>query len=582
MPDRSDTQLRPLAVAPFGQWDYADVQKALKDNLPPDYSIKKGYAVDKDHFQKGKEWVGPGSGTSNDQIAKQFAPDDAVGEVLSNVENAFSEPQLGGAPLEELPQGRAVPEDVESKIQEALALLSDWWDKQRLQEHIQDRQRTAAWAGYGGLRLWIPWRFLRQAGDQVVIKPTNDLAKALSYIHIDAPMPDVGAVLEDSGTKDKVAVFMDEEVEWVDGEKKTYKRAELTYLDPEREDDESADTIMRTVYSDPKKPDIVTRLRLGGRMMAAQMTARALLTEPVLRTQRQLNLLTTLVTRMAETAAFRERYIKNAKPQGLRVLYTEGDDLQNGAFLERDEEGREWQVVPQPRTLGASTTTELIGLPAYDDMGNAKGNQMPDVLIVDPVDPGPYVLAADATRRRVLRMCSQGHLGGISNAEASGIAYEQARAVFEKDLNKRRTSEEGMLRDLLTAVLALVEQITGKEGYFTNSIRITVDQHVNAGPRSPDLVRLDLESYEAGVLSRATTMAKVGVEDVEAEEARVRESAVYILGILEKATAASKSFTPESLLAVLSHLNVPKEVIASLVPVSEPEPMNEPPVTDNE
>lgn len=578
-PETSVIPIRPLAVAPFDKWTYADAQKAMKANQPKDYEVRKAYAVDHDHFQKGNEWVGPGSATTNEKIKQQFAPEDAVGEALSNVENAFAEPQLGATPLKEIPEGQAVPPETENKIQEAIALLSDWWDKQRLQEHIQERQRTGAWAGFADLRLWIPWRFLRQVGDDITIQETNDFDRAMSFIHVTAPLPDVGAILTDAGTQDKVAVYLDEEVEYDDnGHKNTYKRAELIYLDPERDTDEEADTIIRVVYSDEKKQDIVTRLPLGGRFLTAEMETRAILTEPVMRTQRQLNLLTTLVTRIAETAAFRERYTINAKPQGRKIPYEEGDELESGAFVDRDDEGRLWQMIPQPRTLGAATTTELVGVTKYDPTtGDARGNETPGVEVVDPVDPGPYLLAADSTRRRILRMCSQGHLGGVSNAEASGIAYEQARAVFEKDLNKRRTAEEGMLRDLLTAVLALAETITGKEGYFTDSIRITIDQHVNAGPRSPDLVRLDLEAYEAGVISLPTTMAKLGVEDVAAEELRVRRSAAFILDVLEKATTI-KGFTVESLVSVLEYLNVPKEVIQSLVPEeddTEPDPLVE-------
>lgn len=564
---------RIVEVAPFEDWKYEDVAKAVKDSLSTDFTIIKAYAVDKDHFQRGVEWVGPGDAGTNDSIKKQFAPEDAVGEVLSNVENAFAEPQLGATPIKEIAEGQAIPTATEGRMGEALALLSDWWDKQRLQEHIQERQRTSAWAGYAGLRLWIPWRFLEMDDDGTVrIRPTTSIEKALKYIYVTAPSPDNGVVLTHVGTQDKCAVFLDKEVKYVNGERQEYPRAELIYLDPDRQEDEEANTVIRIVYADDEKPEMRTELPLGGRLTFTEIRARALLTEPVLRTQRQLNLLTTLVTRIAETAAFRERYTMNAKPQGIRYPYEEGTSLQDNAFIERDEEGRMWQVVPQPRTLGANTTTELIGVPKYDDRGDQKGNEVPQVHIADPVDPKPYLEAADATRRRILRMCSQGHLGGISNAEASGIAYEQARAVFEKDLNKRRVSEEGMLRDLLTSVLALAEHIASKKGYFTDQIRLTVDQHVNAGPRSPDLVRLDLEAREAGAMSRKTVMAKLGIEDIEAEDARVRAEAAFILDLLEKAAGIGATFDIEGVVNVLRELGVPEKLLTDLVP-DEPEPV---------
>jgi hypothetical protein len=452
-------------------------------------------------------------------------------------------------------------------------LVSNWWDKHRLQEHIQERQQTAAWAGLANLRLWIPWRFLNRTGDVVTIRPAADIEEALSYIHVSAPLPEAGMTIVDPTTQDKIAIYLDEEhVPDGQGNVKTFKRAELVFLDPARDTDEEADTVIRIVYANKEKPDLIARLQLGGRLTVADMNVQALITDPVIRTQRQLNLLTTLITRLGETAAFRERYIKNAKPQGTRYEYTEGDPVPDGAYLERDAEAKLWMVVPQERTLGARTTTELVGLPTMNEQGDEKGNQMPDVVIVDPVDPKPYIEAADRTRARILRMCAQGHLGGVSNAEASGIAYEQARAVFEKDLNKRRVSEEGMLRDSLTGAVAWAEEIAGEPGYFTDVLRITVDQRVDAGPRSPDLVRLDLESYEAGVLSQETTMARVGVEDVNAEMVRIRRSATYILEVIEKAVAGADAFTPESIIEVLKKLNLPQEIITVLEAKEEPEP----------
>lgn len=563
-----ETPPEVLAIAPFEQWSYEDAFKAMQAIVPEDYPIRYNYAVLKDHFQNGTQWVGPGDAVANDKIKAQFAPDDAIGEALSNISNAFTEPQISAVPLDETQGDQFSP-----RAKEAVELLSWWWDRQRLQEHVQERQRTAAWAGYAGLRLWIPWRFLLIRNGEVSVRPTGDFRRALSYIHVNAPSPKHGAVVVDAGTQDMAAVFLDQEVEYRDGKVFTYERAEIVYLDPLRELDEDADTIMRIVYANNEKPSVLARIPLGGRILFGQIRTASVVTDPVIRTQRQLNLLTSLVTRLGETAAFRERYTKNAKPQGIRIPYEDGDTLADGAFIERDDEGRQWQVIPQPRTLGANTTTELIGLPQYDDRGDAKGNQMPDVVIVDPVDPQPYIAAAEAVRKRILRMCAQGHLGSGSDAEASGIAYEQARAVFEKDLNRRRVAMEGMLRELLTTVLAFAERITGRPGYFTETLRITVDQHVNAGPRSPDLVRLDMEAYEAGILSRETAMARLGVEDTDAETQRVRKSSKHILDVLDHMVTASGTYDAESLVELMRELGIPDEVVDVLEVQEEPEPM---------
>jgi len=557
----------PLAIAPFERWTYSDALNAMKKQLRADYSVVERYVKDHDHYQDGSQWVGPGTATRSGKIADQFAPDDAVGEVITNVENAFEEPQVGTAPLVDPADGSPIPEATRNAMAEAEALLSAWWDKRRVHEMVMDRQRQGVWAGYAALRVWVPSRFLMQDGQGAVqFRIAADVAEALDYIHLSAPDPEHGVVVTDMATMDQVGLFFSTEVAYEGDKVNSYEKVEMVYLDPERERDEEADTIVRVVYADPEKRRSQRAVvPLGGKLTIAAMTNRILITDPVVRVQRQLNLASSLLTRIMETAAFRERYTMNAKPQGIRIPYTPGDTLRDGAFLERDDEGREWQVVPQPRTLGANTTTELIGLPEYNDRAEAKGHTTPQVFIADPVDPGPYIHAADAIRRKILRMCGQGHLGGISNAEASGIAYEQARAVFAKDLDKRRVAEEGMLRDILTTVLRMAEYIADEEGRFTDVIRVTVDQHVNPGPRSPDLVRLDLEAGEAGVLSDETVMARMGVEDIHAEKIRVQKSTMHILRVLEKVAQASNAFTTESMIEALRQLELPEGFLDALV-----------------
>jgi hypothetical protein len=575
-PSTAVIPIRRVAVAPWENFTYADAQRELTAIQHALFTIRKQYVIDQDHYNKGREWVGPGQALSTGKIADQFAPEDAIGEVVKNVSNAFSEPQLGVSPIVPLKEGEQLETTTQDRMKQCLDILTDFWDRNNLQELIQDRQEMTAAFGVAGLGLWIPWRFLnRQADGRITLRAADNVEDAARMIAVRAPLPDSAGIIVDPGTMDICAVFLDKEVIYDNqGHKHEFPRAELVFLDPNRNNDHEAMTIIRHVYSDPRRGTKRSAFPLGGHLLFEEMKAQSLLSDPVIRTQRQLNLLCTLITRIGETAAFRERYIVNAKPQGLRMVYEEGDDIPSGAFLEdRDEEGRQWLVIPQERTLGAATTNELVGLPNIDpNTGDTRGYVTPSVTIVDPVDPSPYLLAIDAVRRRILRMCSQGHLGGASNAEASGIAYEQARAVFEKDLNRRRVAEEGMLRYILTAFLHMVELITDQPGYFTSILRVTVDQNVNAGPRSPDLVRLDLEAYEAGVLSWETAADRVGVEDVEAERIRVRRSAAFILDILEKATASSTAFTPESLIEVMKQLNLPLALVEALEAKEEPAP----------
>jgi hypothetical protein len=597
--------LIPLKLAPFSEWEYGDAENALKSRLPGNYGVLHAYAVERDHLQKSRsrtdvpvrdvvrglvssksQWIGPGDAGS-EKVEQQYAPDDVIGTGLSNIADAFMEAQVGCDGIVSPPEGEPQDPEVVNRITEADDIITDWWDKRGLQELVHSRLKTSAWAGFAAMRLWIPLRFMaRNPEGEVFIRnvqggdtPADRIRRAMSCIHVNAPEPDECGVYTDSETQDRCAIYLSEETTGVGATRKTYKKAELVYLDPDREGlDEEAVTYLRVVYSDPDKTGYNVKLPLAGYLLFAEMVTESILTDPVLRSQRQLNFLSTIPTRMGETAAFRGRYLGNTKPQGRRVPYEDGDEIPEGAFLDDDEVGKTWLVIPTERTLGASTTTELVGLPKKNEKGDVTGYETVQVVLEDPVDPGPYLNAADKIRNRILRMFSQGHLGGESGVQLSGIAYEQARAAFGKDLNKRRVPEEGMLRNLLTAALVLAEIIADEVGYFTDYVRVTVEQHVNPGPRSPDAARVDMDAYEMGLLSEETTQAGLGVEDTVAEAKRIRSGTSYSIRMMEKVVPLAALFTTISIRSLLERLRVPKAIVDVLVPKPDaPKPTDAPP-----
>ena len=565
----SSTRLR---TARFDLWTYQDAIKALKSLQTKQFDIYRRYASG-EHFA-AEEWIGPGNPVTNAKIEKQFAPDDATGESLWNVSNAFQEAQIGLAPLEPLPADQDLAPEVKRRKDLGEALLTQLWDNVFLHDSVQDRLRVSGWAGFAMLRPWVPGRFMEVNGGQVGFVPVDDLEQAFEMIAVSAPDPAAGAVFTDPNTMDKCVVFSGTDV---DSLGKDRKFVELIFLDPLRIRDQESKTIFRILYEDESTPPLRQELELGGRLLGSQMNVRRLFTDAVIRTQRQLNLLTSLITRMGETAAFRGRYTKNAKPIGTRTLWEEGEAIPAGSFIERDDEDRQWLVTPVERTLGAATTTDLVGLDKFNTEGDLIGHETPDVFLEDPVDPTAYINAAESVRRRLLRMCSQGHLAGTSNFEVSGIAYEQARAVFAKDLKARKSKVEGVLRDLLTTVLHLAEYIADQPGYFTKMFRVTVEQHVDPGPRSPDSVRLDHEAYEKSLLSQETAMSLIGVEDLNAERERIKASPQYIVELLEKAVPALEGYDESALKELLKLFRLPEALVNAMKQKEEPAPVVAPP-----
>lgn len=551
-----------LSVAPFDNWTYGDCDTAVRDSLPKNFTRLKSFVVDKDHFRGGKEWVGPGDGATNDSIKKQFVADDFVNTALKNIHDAFGEAQVNFVAKQQPKKNAEVPEEVQALIDEASALVSDWWDKRHLQELIRTTIHDAAWSSQAGLRMWIPERYLQLVGAQVQVRRAQDFAEAASFIHVMVPKPQAATVVTHVRTQDLCSIFLDV-MKQDDGTE--VQRAEMMFLDPERTTDRGAEMIIRIVYGDDRR-SVRGKIKLNGYQMFGLMSFPSILTDPVMDTQSQCNFYRTIITHMGVTSAFRERYLGNVMAQGRRTEYNDGDVIPDGSFIERDPETvKLWVVTPQQRTLGSNTTNELVGLPKMDNAEgrNVTGHETPIIYIADPVDPRPYVETAESIRKSGLRMCSQGHLAQTSTAEASGFAYEQSRATFAKDLNARKVPLEGLLRDTLMGFLGLVETITGQPGHFTDFIRPEVNQYVDPGPRSPDSIRIDLESNEAGLLSDETTMSRNGVEDLNGEMGRLRKSASWVFNLLKNAAEAPKTVQAKGLKAIFGYLGLPSAIADS-------------------
>src|SRR5690606_22614497 len=142
----------PLVTAPFAAWTYEDAAKAVKERLPDGYEERRLYGESEDHWNDGRGWVGPRphDGAPNQlsataAIRRQFSPHDAIGGVLSAIEDAFSaEAQIGAVPLEMT--GDELTEEQKRLIAECVRLLTVLWDRVRLHELVKTTIRRASYA----------------------------------------------------------------------------------------------------------------------------------------------------------------------------------------------------------------------------------------------------------------------------------------------------------------------------------------------------------------------------------------------------------------------------------------------------
>jgi hypothetical protein len=328
-------------------------------------------------------------------------------------------------------------------------------------------------------------------------------------VQLTAPAPSAGFLYTDPDTQAECAVFFYETAKTATAPAK--KEVELWFVDGDQ-------TILRIVQEGGDAASAAEfPVPMGGRLPMAQMMADLLITDPVRRQQKTLNYFSTLLVRIVEAAGFPERYTTNAKPTGmwLTTAPTDGPPLE---LIEVD--GKKWYLHPAPRQLGPMVTTDLRGIVvSKSDATGGETIATPGVVFKEPTDPDYLIRTCEHGRTTILRACKQAHLATESTAESSGLAYQQARAVFGKDLKATKAPLEGMIRNIIESVIALAEHMSGvaPASSFLSRFRCVVNLHVDPGPASPLEMAEYREQNKAGLLSRESAMARGGVEDTSAE-----------------------------------------------------------------
>lgn len=533
----------------FSEWTIDDVNEAIEalidEQVGEDaFAQNEAYLEDGDHWQDGERWVGPDGGSDavwksrvKAAVQRSFTPVGAIEEALGRMANALlkKEPDVDIVPIEAPEEGSEEEERLEAEAKALKEVLTTWWDRKKLWRRAREAVIRSRWAGRGSLRTWIAPGHLsvreveegEGSSPSVTTLPSGlELQEALDRVQIAAPAPDVAAVYTDEETQDRVAIFLYEEGDGTEA-------AELWYVEDER-------TVLRVVSEGEEE---VFRVDLGGRLPIVEMEADLLITEPVRAQQAQLDFLNTLHGRVAESAGFPERYTLNAEPTGIWLDYPPAE----GPALEVDErDGETWYLHPAARELGAMVTTDLVGL--ITDSGDAEKRATPGVVFRDPTDPDYAIRSISHAKRQLLGECKQGHIGLDSTREASGEAYQQARADYEDDLDGVRGPLEGMLRDLLEVVLAWAEAMgarSGESGGILERFRVVVNLNVKSGRTSPQEQQQNNANMKSGTVSQETAMALNGVEDVDAEIKRIRSQPDFVAGLRKDQTTAILEFVRE-------------------------------------
>ncbi len=504
--------------------------------------------IEGDHWQGGTGWIGPwppdtevGAVQVRLEIQKGFTSQNVIGEVVDrHTEGVVGrEPGWTVVPRRKVTEEAPVTPAEKTAIDEINGLLTEWWDARNIPGVLHTITERVAYAKRSLVRLYVPDG---QAGAEglvsaaegegregVVVISTNDPAQAIMLVWPDTPLAEEAMVYVVPETKQPIGILAQE----VDGK----LSAEITYLQTAEAAAEGAApgaapatgpggqpaaafTVIRQMSEREGAQDTEVAVPLGGRLTMFEIARRPLITEQVMQQQKGLNLAHSMVPRNVTTGGFLERIITNGQ--------IPGEWVENPANPEGPKIFKAF-----PWRAGAGGTAFLSGEEIEDDLGKVV-KATPGVHFREPVPVTSSVDAVQSHYEAILSEVAQRHVLMGSDATASGVSREQARADFEKSLEKTATQVQALGRWLLETALALTEALTSQPGKWTNEYRVEFRVYTDTGPLSSDETLANNSSVEKGTLSRETAMAREGIIDVDAELQRIGEQEDARLALWEK------------------------------------------------
>ena len=540
-------------------WTLDDARKAVSASYPTPYDAASAKSiadyVQGLHYQQGRPWMGSGynsdgtlDDTSKTLIARQLAPVPEAFACLERRVDAVCGIQAAISLRPSEPQGKpddnGEPQPSESQMREMKAWASDisaWMDHTRawggkdLRKPTGVRgmvsQASASQSGSACLRLFFnpasrTQEFTTESGDvDRRIPKQKDRRTALRHIRVVAPPPERCAVYVDPDTHEKRAVFLFTDSAQNEG-------AEIWFARGDR-------TVLRMIAGGS---DTEQEFPWGGWLPIQQADIGCLLTDAVRRLQGAVDFSATALVRLLQSMAWGQRTEIDAEDDG---FWSTSPPAGVTNPRTRITDGTTEYFNPLPAGIGPEVIRRLVGY-EYERGGDPAtfGRTSPTVHYHEPSAPDGLIQGVDGFTMLIRYACHQGHVrSGLigSIAEASGEAYEQARAAFVSDINGVGEEVDATFAPLLTTLTIMADWLTGNDSPadFAQEWIVGCQSHPNAGSPSAETQRVTKEMVDAELLSPEEGTARLGVQDVRAE--RMRIASAQTLSVKERVWTAVAS-----------------------------------------
>jgi hypothetical protein len=445
------------------------------------------------------------------QLLRQYTSDNVLGQVCNDHVNAV----LSKEPTWEI-------DPVDNETNEA---LTEWYKRQEVNELLQNALYTLLFARLEQdkkrkgqqcssiLRAYIPSRAVND-GRANFSDFREALLKGVRLMH---PEPGSAGMLKDEDGETIGGYYAYREADPLTLAPTDY--AEIVALDTEigrqgwnfQDDHVPDENNPLTVIQIRSGLDLSTieseiMYPLGGTLLMFEMNRRPFVTDSMIEQQKSHNANETYMNMGGGAMTFLERVFTNVQVPGR---------------WETDEQGNK-TFVPDPFAYGPNTMNMLKGLETRDANGNIH-HATPGIHYHEPSGPGAFISTSEHRVRSIYKMANMLHLLIAGDATASGVARQQAAESFETSLSLTVTQAKSALEWILTVALKLGTYLSG--GSY-GEVMIDPRLNVRTTKPTPEEIRVVLELYKEGVISRAEVMRRVGIEDESAMLAQLEAEAV--------------------------------------------------------
>lgn len=485
----------------------------LKDD--PTAEIAKKY-YDGDAWQAGDAWIGPRPAETDsdlttvmEEIERGLVSKNTIAEVTHRHRDALigTEPDWSVTVRRPLEEGQKPTAQEQSLIDEANAALTEWWDAREALTTLHEATVSLLLGRSGCLRLFVP---------QILVTPDariptfKDVAEAMGQLYFHSPQMFSARVYVDPDSQEKLGLYSfrcdrDPETEPVTDaarERSLEDRIEIQGLNQNKQ------TIIKIIGLTTEKQESQP-LDLMGHLAMYEMKRPRFISQQVEQLTALVNMSFTMMGRNVVLGGFLERVLLNAQLPGRYV-----EDVTAPG-------GKRYQ--PDPFYVGAGSTNALSGLPIFSDPmrpTQVTGYTNPSVVYRDPVPVDTFKDSLAEAYTALLQEVGQSHVLIAKDATASGESRKQAAAEFVKTLASTKAQIESAGRWLLETSLAMAAQLSGQPGRFKD-LRAVFQANVDLGPISAEEQNTAAMLWEKRVIDRTTAMIRVGVDDPDAEEAKL-------------------------------------------------------------